>query len=108
MLENWTNSSGKSGKSFNTFNGTDWQQTWVDDSGQLTEYINGVWFDAEICLRFERTRPFKTANGKTAVARMTFFKLGDNEVRQLGEQSLDDEKTWVTTFDLLYKRLDKK
>ncbi len=57
--------------------------------------------------RFERTRPFKTANGKTAVARMTFFKIGDNEVRQLGEQSIDDEKTWVTTFDLLYKRMVK-
>lgn len=107
LLENWTNSFGKSGKSFNTFNGTDWQQTWVDDSGQLTEYINGVWIDIEMCLRFERTRPFKTATGITAVARMTFFKIGDNEVRQLGEQSLDNEQTWVTTFDLLYKRVVK-
>ena len=64
LLENWTDSYGKAGKSFNTFNGTDWQQTWVDDTGNVTEYINGVWSEKENCLRFERTRPFKTANGK--------------------------------------------
>jgi hypothetical protein len=37
--------------------------------------------------------------GKKSLARMTYSKLGDGSVRQQGESSTDDGKTWTTTFD---------
>jgi hypothetical protein len=36
--------------------------------------------------------------------KMTFFRLPDGSVRQLGERSTDDGKTWSVTFDLLYRK----
>ncbi len=40
---------------------TDWQQTWVDDSGQLTEYINGFWIEKEICFPFRANATFQNS-----------------------------------------------
>jgi hypothetical protein len=41
--------------------------------------------------------------GKT-MTRMTFFNLGPDKVRQLGENSSDDGKTWTTVWDAIYTR----
>jgi hypothetical protein len=43
-------------------------------------------------------------DGKPAKSRMTFFNLGENDVRQLVEQSTDDGKTWTAQIDLHYSR----
>jgi len=36
---------------------------------------------------------------------MTFSRLPDGNVRQHGENSTDDGKTWTTTFDFKYVRV---
>ena len=103
ILENWTDVFGNKGKSFNFYN-TDnkqWQQTWVDDKGSVTEFINGIY--SSDAMHFQSSRPI-ISNGKIAIRRLTFFNVNDNEVRQLGEISSDNEKTWTTEYDLKYLR----
>lgn len=41
---------------------------------------------------------------RLAKVRMTFFNQGPDQVRQLGEQSVDGGKTWTTSYDLVYRR----
>jgi len=35
---------------------------------------------------------------------MTFFNQGKDQVRQLGQTSSDNGKTWTVTYDLTYIR----
>jgi hypothetical protein len=99
IFENWTTpvSSGKSFSNFNTSDGK-WHQTWVTDKGGLTYYV-GEFVDGKIVLDSETT-----VNGKQSVARMTFSRLPNGDVRQHGESSTDGKKTWTTTFDFTYVR----
>lgn len=99
IFENW-NTPVSSGKSFSNFSTADgkWHQTWVDDKGNLTYYKGGL-ADGKMVLDSERV-----INGKKTIARMTFSKLPNGEVRQHGENSVDDGKSWTTTFDFTYVR----
>lgn len=103
IQENWTDFFGNKGKSFNFYNSEtkQWQQTWVDDKGSVTEFINGKFIDN--AMRFQSSRSI-TNNGKKGVRRLTFFNVNSNEVRQLGEISYDKGKTWTTEYDLKYIR----
>ena len=104
ILENWTSSSaGYTGKSFNTYNaGTkQWQQTWVDNSGGTTEFLRGAAGESTITFWADNVIG---PGGKAFHRRLTFFKLGNNKVRQWGERSDDDGKTWTTEYDLEYRR----
>lgn len=89
------------GKSFNSYNATtkQWQQNWVDNTGGSNEYLTG-YFEKD-AMHF-KSRPFSN-NGKTSIRTITFFKLADGKVRQLGEISNDDGKTWTTEYDLEYR-----
>ncbi|MEO8042518.1 MAG: tetratricopeptide repeat protein [Acidobacteriota bacterium] len=97
IFENW-NTPVSSGKSFNLFDTRDnkWHQTWVDAQGSMTQYVGGMQ-DGKMVLVADTT-----ANGNKSLARMTFSKLPGGNVRQLGESSTDDGKTWLTTFDFTY------
>jgi len=99
IFENW-NTPITSGKSFSNFDTTDgkWHQTWVDDKGTLTFYVGGL-VDGKMVLDNERV-----VSGKKTISRMTFSKLPNGDVRQHGESSTDDGKTWTTTFDFIYVR----
>jgi hypothetical protein len=99
IFENW-NTPISSGKSFSNFDSTDgkWHQTWVDDKGTLAYYVGGL-VNGKMVLDNERV-----ANGKKTIGRMTFSKLENGDVRQHGESSTDDGKTWTTTFDFTYVR----
>src|SRR5436190_2595958 len=99
IFENW-NTPITSGKSFSNFDATDgkWHQTWVDDKGTLAFYVGGI-VDGKIVLDNERM-----VNGKKTIGRMTFSKLSNGDVRQHGENSTDEGKTWTTTFDFTYVR----
>ena len=100
IFENW-NTPVSSGKSFNLFDTRDgkWHQTWVDARGNMTHYVGGIQ-DGKMVLVSETT-----TGGKRSLARMTFSKLPDGNVRQHGESSTDDGKTWTTTFDFKYVRV---
>lgn len=100
IFENWTSGSGSSGKSFNIYDTKDkkWHQTWVDDKGTFTNYIGGL-EDGKMVVVADTV-----ISGKKTLARMTFSKLLNGDVRQFGENSTDEGKTWTTAFDLIYSR----
>lgn len=100
IFENWTGGSGTNGKSFNIYDANDkkWHQTWVDDKATFTHYIGGL-VDGKMVVVAETI-----IAGQKTLAKMTFSKLPNGDVRQFGENSTDDGKTWVTAFDLIYSR----
>ena len=99
IFENWSTPV-SSGKSFNIFNINDkkWHQTWVDDKGTFTHYI-GELIDGKMIYVAETI-----AAGKKSLAKMTFSKLRNGDVRQFGENSTDEGKTWTASFDFTYTR----
>jgi len=108
VLEEWTSMNAPrgltyKGKSFNTYNSMtkQWQQTWVDNVGSSTEYLEGSYKDNKIIFM---TKPFPFKKDTMATRKLTFFNLGPDKVRQLGEISKDGKSTWVTEYDLEYRR----
>jgi hypothetical protein len=110
LLEEWTSNGTQqglvfSGKSFNSYNANtkQWQQNWVDNTGGSNEYLTGYF---ENNAMYFKSRSF-IINGKKSVRSITFFKLPNGNVRQLGKISNDEEKTWVTEYDLEYRNKNK-
>lgn len=78
-----------------------WRQTWIDSSGARVDFkgtlngtamvLEGLWHDF-------------LGPGKTALVRMTYTQSKDGSVRQLGEASADQGKTWQPSFDFTYRR----
>jgi hypothetical protein len=101
IFENWSTPNG-SGKSFNAWNADlgCWQQNWMDDTGDVTNYTDGHFTDAAMRFRADK----KDGAGKWQKHRLTFFPLGPDEVRQLGEHSDDGGANWVVDYDLDYRR----
>jgi hypothetical protein len=99
VLENWTGGMGGSGKSFNTIDPATkkWRQTWTDSSGQIYDFT-GETGSSKLIYSRSSVGP----DGKKVLNRMTLAKQANGEVLQLGEQSIDDGKTWTTTFDFMY------
>lgn len=99
IFENWETPV-SAGKSFNLYDIRDgkWHQTWVDAKGLTMHYVGGL-VDGKMVLDSESVQ-----NGKKTIARMTFSKLANGDVRQHGENSVDDGKTWTTSFDFIYVR----
>lgn len=103
ILENWKGANGYAGKSFNTFNAatSQWQQTWVDNVGGTTEYLQGKGENNKMIFR---TKPFSFSNDTIAIRRLSFYRLAPDTVRQHGEITKDDGKAWKTEYDLQYRR----
>lgn len=104
ILENWTSpAAGYAGKSFNTYNALtkQWQQTWVDNRGGSTEFLEGTFDGGRMAFR---TKPFPLSKDTMAVRKLTFYKLSPDTVRQHGEISKDGGATWSTEYDLEYRR----
>ena len=100
IFENWTGGGGTNGKSFNIYDTKDkkWHQSWVDDKGAFTHYIGGL-VDGKMVVVADTI-----INGKKGLAKMTFTPLPNGDVRQFGENSVDEGKTWTVAFDLTYSR----
>jgi hypothetical protein len=108
ILEEWTSANPQNGltytgKSFNTYNAAtrQWQQTWVDNVGGTTEFLRGEGSDGKIVFIAEKVTGQK---GKIFMRRLTFTKLSNDKVRQFGEKSDDEGKTWTVEYDLEYRR----
>jgi hypothetical protein len=108
ILEEWTGADvvkglRYAGKSFNTYNAItgQWQQTWVDNAAASTEYLMGKFETDKII--FETT-PFKISKDTMAIRRLSFFNLGKDKVRQLGEITKNNRQAWITEYDLEYRR----
>ena len=108
ILENWKSANVSqgvyyAGKSFNTYNSVSkqWQQTWVDNVGGSTEFLEGHFENNKMTFQ---TKPFQFSKDTMAVRRLTFYNLDVNKVRQHGEISKDGGRTWSTEYDLEYRR----
>jgi len=101
IVENWWGATGSTGKSINLYNSATkkWQQFWVDNSGTSTLYV-GERVGNE--MRFVADAWSK--DGKPMKRRMTFTPVEPDKVRQVGETSTDDGKTWKVEYDLTYLR----
>jgi ketosteroid isomerase-like protein len=108
ILEEWTSAGAQqgliyTGKSFNSYNTAtkQWQQTWTDNTGNTTEFLRGEGSEGKIIYYADKVG---SPDGKIFMRRLTFTKLSNDKVRQLGERSDDDGKTWATEYDLEYRR----
>jgi len=108
ILEEWTNVPVPNGfgykeKSFNTYNAAtkQWQQSWTDNMGGSTFYAFGKAEDKKIVFQ---TTPWPFSKDTMAISRLSFFNLGPDKVRQLGEISKDAGVSWATQYDLEYRR----
>ena len=108
ILEEWTSAGVQqglryAGKSFNTWNraARQWQQTWVDNTGNTTAFTRGKFENNKIVFSSD---PFPFSKDTLAIRRLTFFDLGIDKVRQLGEISKDKGATWTAEYDLEYRR----
>ena len=108
ILENWKSANlfrglYYSGKSFNSYNSRSkqWQQTWVDNIGGKTEYSEGHFESDKMVFQ---TKPFPFNKDTLAILRLTFHNLGLDKVRQHGEISKDNGASWVTQYELEYRR----
>jgi len=108
ILEEWTSAGTQNGliyqgKSFNSYNAANkqWQQTWVDNTGNTTEYLRGTAANGKIIYYADNVH---SQDGKTFLRRLTFTKIDDRKVNQLGERSDDNGKTWTIEYNLEYRK----
>lgn len=97
LIERWASTHGYEGTSLNRLDpvaGT-WCQTWVDDQGDVTEFVDGH-LDGD-AMRF-------VAHGDGVERRLSFFPEGLDALRQLSEMSTDGGVTWAVEYDLRYRR----
>ncbi len=105
ILENWTSMGGLfNGKSMNFVDPVSgkWKQIWVGSgtAPNATEFLNGEYRDGAMRFDFETTTP----QGVKQLVHFHFYNQGPDQVRQFHETSIDEGKTWVTTYDFTYKR----
>ena len=101
IFENYFQADGYTGKSFNFYDPTlgKWRQTWVDGSGNVSEFVGEY---KENAMRFEGES--HRQDGQKILRRMTLFNLGADRVRQYSERSVDGGKTWSSNYDFIYVR----
>lgn len=101
IRENWNPLKGQPGGSLSAYDATSkvWRQAWSDSSGAWVEFEGG-WTGKALVI----TGGWPGAGQAGRLVRMTYTKGADGSVRQAGEQSLDEGKTWTPSFDFTYRR----
>jgi tetratricopeptide (TPR) repeat protein len=101
IFENYAMLNGSySGKSFSMWAAASkkWEQRYVDSGGAFHEWSGAMDGDT---MRFFWTHD---RGAQKVLSRMSYLKEGPDRVRQVIEDSRDDGKTWIKTFDGLYSR----
>lgn len=70
-----------------------WEQFWIDSQGTRAVFKGG-WNGSAMVI---------TGKWGGPLVRMTYSKNADGSVRQFGEQSTDDGKSWKPSFDFTYR-----
>lgn len=98
--ENWAARGGQTGKSLNFYNSVthQWHQTYMDNDAGIW-MMDGEYKDGAMRL----VGSIFSLNGQV-MTRSTFFNLGPDKVRQLGETSMDGGKNWTVVWDAIYVR----
>lgn len=96
VRENWMPKNGQTGGSLNIWLPGEkvWKQTWIDSSGTRADFTGG-WTGKAMVL---------TGKWGGPLVRMTYTPNADGTVRQAGETSTDEGKTWAPSFDFTYRR----
>lgn len=108
ILENWTavGPVPNTGKSMNYVNSATgkWEQHWIGSGGlnlgNPALFVNGEYKDG--AMRFEGSSI--TPQNQKQISRFIFYNQGPDQVRQFFEVSVDEGKTWTTSYDFIYKR----
>jgi hypothetical protein len=77
-----------------------WRQTWVDSSGATVQFEGAMRGDAMVMTGWWRD---VLGPRRSAHVRMTYTPLAGGAVRQAGETSVDDGKSWQPSFDFTYR-----
>ena len=95
IRENWMPLNNHPGGSLSVYVPADkhWEQFWIDSQGSRA-FFTGGWDGKAMVI---------TGKWDGPIVRMTYSKNEDGSVRQLGEQSTDDGKTWGPSFDFTYR-----
>jgi hypothetical protein len=103
ITEYWALANGaRTGRSLNIYDRATgrWEQFWTDSAGDRTHYIGAVRAGGIQMIADDDVRP----NGPTVRdLRITFSKLENDDVRQLGEASTDNGATWTVEYDLTFR-----
>lgn len=102
IRENWMplGNAGGGGSLSNYDSATgDWRQTWVDSSGTRVDFSGGYGGDAMVLTGLWHG---VLGPGKDGLVRMTYTRQPGGKVRQLGEVSTDEGKSWAPSFDFIY------
>ena len=104
IWENWRSlgDSGYFGKSYNIYNPDykRWEQFWVDNAGMVIHFYGGL---VDGVMDYY-TEVVPQTGGTTLKRRLQFFNLGPDKVRQFGQRSTDEGKTWSVEYDFTYNR----
>jgi len=101
IRENWAPNNGQDGGSLSIYVPAEkgWRQTWIDSGGAHVDFKGG-WTGKAMVLTGDWPGP----DGKPNLVRMTYTLGADGSVRQAGEASADDGKTWKPAFDFTYRK----
>ena len=70
-----------------------WEQFWIDAQGSRALFVGG-WNGKAMVIQGKWAGP---------LVRISYSKNADGSVRQFGEESKDEGKTWSPQFDLTYR-----
>jgi hypothetical protein len=102
IRENWMPLRAGGGGSLNSYVPKEklWRQTWIDSSGARVEFKGGLQGRSMV---LEGFWPGSAPGGKDGVTRMTYTPNPDGSVRQHGQVTTDNGKTWLESFDFIYR-----
>ena len=95
IRENWMPLSNQPGGSLSIYVPEEkkWEQFWIDSGGSRA-FFTGGWNGKAMVI---------TGKWGGPLVRMSYRRNADGSVRQWGEQSTDDGKTWAASFDFTYR-----
>jgi|tagenome__1003787_1003787.scaffolds.fasta_scaffold20518896_3 hypothetical protein len=95
IRENWMPLNNQTGGSLNIYLPEEkhWEQFWIDSQGTRATFVGG-WNGKAMVIQGKWAGP---------LVRISYSKNADGSVRQFGEQSTDEGKSWKPSFDLTYR-----
>lgn len=104
VRENWMPLSYSGGGSINSYSPElkKWRQFWADGQGG-SAFFAGGWNGKSMVV----TGTWPQPGHPNQITRMSYTRLADGSVEQMGVTSDDNQKTWQPSFDFIYSRAAK-